>query len=753
MDNIVHTFNDELQSLLLSKPPVSKAKMGLITKAAMKGVKFYKHIVQIVEKFIARCRPEYKVPGLYVIDSIVRQSRHQFGPDRDVYAARFARNLGITFENLFADVLDDDRSRMVRVLNLWLKNGVFDMQTIRPLLDMADPNKASSFQGDPKSPSSGETNDSSKQDFATRQRYGSSGVASGDKTLKFNKTMLDFDYGEEDDDDADETPTEAEPPLSSTLSKIEMEQRLKKASSTNENSSSSSSEARVSMVRSSGGSMSTNQASHTKSTTKPSQQQQQPNQDPVLERWNRIIKGEFTNDQASFSTNDHQVHRRSRSRSPPSSGGDKALPHQGNQSQYSTTTTKSTDRRTTNVVATTRESSSSQQGQSGRDSSKTIINPERAAERERKCLPKIRDKHLTICSSTLWLGHVPKTVSEADISDAFGEFGTINSIDLIPPRGCAYVCMDRRQDAKRALGQSKRLKLNGSHFRMAWAPGKGLKEQKQWKDFWESDLGASFVPYSKIDVNSLDFDALEEGGVIDEDSMSMEMREKRDGKLSDGGGQLSTNNNNESSGQISSSNTDERSTTTTLPLFNQPPPSSSANLPSFIIPPPPLNLGMVPPPILLAQGLMRFPPPGVTLASSHLQPLLSTNANNSSDSSEPRDQESFSIPERKVSMVEQHLNMLHQAQGINQQLQLGPPHQSLFYQLNQPDPMAFDFRHAQPQMMHMIPNMIDPNQLAMFDGQQQQQQQQQLLLPFNHHPQLSSMEDAAYNMAQQHEDF
>lgn len=55
---------------------------------------------------------------------------------------------------------------------------------------------------------------------------------------------------------------------------------------------------------------------------------------------------------------------------------------------------------------------------------------ERKAERQRKCLPPIKDKHLTVCSSTLWLCHVPKTVSEADISDAFGEFGTITSIDV-----------------------------------------------------------------------------------------------------------------------------------------------------------------------------------------------------------------------------------------------------------------------------------------------------------------------------------
>lgn len=49
-----------------------------------------------------QCKPEYKVPGLYVIDSIVRQSRHQFGTDKDVFAPRFARNLQQTFIHLFS---------------------------------------------------------------------------------------------------------------------------------------------------------------------------------------------------------------------------------------------------------------------------------------------------------------------------------------------------------------------------------------------------------------------------------------------------------------------------------------------------------------------------------------------------------------------------------------------------------------------------------------------------------------------------
>lgn len=50
--------------------------------------------------FIFQCKPEYKVPGLYVIDSIVRQSRHQFGQEKDVFAPRFTKNIVATFQNL-----------------------------------------------------------------------------------------------------------------------------------------------------------------------------------------------------------------------------------------------------------------------------------------------------------------------------------------------------------------------------------------------------------------------------------------------------------------------------------------------------------------------------------------------------------------------------------------------------------------------------------------------------------------------------
>lgn len=69
-----------------------------------------------------------------------------------------------------------------------------------------------------------------------------------------------------------------------------------------------------------------------------------------------------------------------------------------------------------------------------------------------------------MCSTTLWVGHLSKLVQQEELSDTFGEFGDIVSIDVIPPRGCAFICMNRRQDAARALTRLKDHKLHGKNI-------------------------------------------------------------------------------------------------------------------------------------------------------------------------------------------------------------------------------------------------------------------------------------------------
>lgn len=57
---------------------------------------------------------------------------------------------------------------------------------------------------------------------------------------------------------------------------------------------------------------------------------------------------------------------------------------------------------------------------------------DREHERERmsKGLPSVRRGYITVCSNTLWLGHVSKATTESDLEASFGEHGKILSIDV-----------------------------------------------------------------------------------------------------------------------------------------------------------------------------------------------------------------------------------------------------------------------------------------------------------------------------------
>lgn len=56
-----------------------------------------------------------------------------------MFAPRFAKNMQTTFLNLLK-CPQEDKSKVIRVLNLWQKNAVFPPEVIQPLFDLADPN-------------------------------------------------------------------------------------------------------------------------------------------------------------------------------------------------------------------------------------------------------------------------------------------------------------------------------------------------------------------------------------------------------------------------------------------------------------------------------------------------------------------------------------------------------------------------------------------------------------------------------------
>ena len=100
-----------------------KVSKNLFKNAGKKIFKAVKSLISVVFFPSFDCinniiffRAEYKIPGLYVIDSIVRQSRHQFGPDKDVFAPRFAKNIQLTFFHLYKCSEEEKVSFILRLL-------------------------------------------------------------------------------------------------------------------------------------------------------------------------------------------------------------------------------------------------------------------------------------------------------------------------------------------------------------------------------------------------------------------------------------------------------------------------------------------------------------------------------------------------------------------------------------------------------------------------------------------------------------
>uniref|UniRef100_A0A6P7FT53 Uncharacterized protein LOC114333801 isoform X1 n=1 Tax=Diabrotica virgifera virgifera TaxID=50390 RepID=A0A6P7FT53_DIAVI len=593
----VKSFNQELSSLYEVKPPISKAKMTALTRGAIKAIKFYKHVVQSVEKFILKCKPEYKVPGLYVIDSIVRQSRHQFGSDKDVFAPRFSKNMQQTFVNLFKCPAED-KSKIIRVLNLWQKNSVFPPEVIQPLFDLADPNNpihkeienamqqstnglnsttSSIIKGSPalqKTPTKGsqQGNDlhgttslnladpSVLQQLQQLQRLISKNVENSVRTepVHFDKKLLDFDYGD-DDDDVHPSPRPPQPsadpflPVTSLLTNPEVLRQLQTLQQTMANAVQPQEldmdrARKMQEMKQQEEEFDKHLAQTVPNLPFAAECDFRSNQNHLMVQNNYFLEGmnppapQYHPDfeQASSQGMTDKSHQPSNaevevitldhddSRSP-SPAEDRYRKRRRSRSR-SRDRGRRDRRRSRSRSGSRRHRSRSRDKDRKKEKEKTKEEKEKETEKERerkkRGLPSIKKDHLSVCSTTLWVGHLSKLVHQDDLSNTFGEFGDVVSIDLIPPRGCAFIVMLRRQDAARCLTKLKGHNLHGKSITLAWAPGKGVKG-KDLKDYWEGDLGVSYVPYSKL-KQDIDIDLLEDGGMIDEETMPQWMKEKVD---------------------------------------------------------------------------------------------------------------------------------------------------------------------------------------------------------------------------------
>ncbi|XP_054980998.1 SR-related and CTD-associated factor 4 isoform X2 [Sorex araneus] len=613
----VNAFNQELFSLMDMKPPISRAKMILITKAAIKAIKLYKHVVQIVEKFIKKCKPEYKVPGLYVIDSIVRQSRHQFGTDKDVFGPRFSKNITATFQYLYL-CPSEDKSKIVRVLNLWQKNGVFKIEIIQPLLDMAagtsnaapvaenvtnnegsppPPVKISSeppqatansvpavpqlpssdafaavaqlfqstqgqqlqqilqtFQQPPKPQSPAIDNAVMAQVQAmtaqlktapTQPPEQKAAFPQPEQKTAFDKKLLDrFDYDDEPEameeskkeDAAGTAPVAAAPPIPAT-----MPTAAAAAPAT------SPPQAPFGFP---GDGMQQPAYAQPQTMDQFPPRMMPMQQDPVHHQVPLPPNGQMPGFgllptppfppmaqpvipptppvqppfQASFQAQNepltqkaHQEmeveqpcipevkrhisdNRKSRSRSP-----------KRRRSRSGSRSRRSRHRRSRSRSRDRRRHSPRSRSQERRDR-------EKERERRQKGLPQIKPETASVCSTTLWVGQLDKRTTQQDVASLLEEFGPIEAINMIPPRGCAYIVMVHRQDAYRALQKLSRgnYKVNQKSIKIAWALNKGIKAD--YKQYWDVELGVTYVPWDKVKPEELE--SFCEGGMLDSDTLN-----------------------------------------------------------------------------------------------------------------------------------------------------------------------------------------------------------------------------------------
>ncbi|XP_054961151.1 SR-related and CTD-associated factor 4 isoform X8 [Pan paniscus] len=619
----VNAFNQELFSLMDMKPPISRAKMILITKAAIKAIKLYKHVVQIVEKFIKKCKPEYKVPGLYVIDSIVRQSRHQFGTDKDVFGPRFSKNITATFQYLYL-CPSEDKSKIVRVLNLWQKNGVFKIEIIQPLLDMAagtsnaapvaenvtnnegsppPPVKVSSepptqatpnsvpavpqlpssdafaavaqlfqttqgqqlqqilqtFQQPPKPQSPALDNAVMAQVQAITAQLKTTPTQPSEQKAAFpppeQKTAFDklldrFDYDDEpeaveeskkEDTTAVTTtapaaavppaptatvpaaaaPAAASPPPPQAPFGFPGDGMQQPAYTQHQNMDQF--QPRMMGIQQDpmhhqvplppNGQMpgfgllptppfppmaqpvipptppvqqpfqASFQAQNEPLTQKPHQQEMEVEQPCIQE-----VKRHMSDNRKSRSRSPKRRRSRSGSRS--------------RRSRHRRSRSRSRDRRR----------------HSPRSRSQERRDREKERERRQKGLPQVKPETASVCSTTLWVGQLDKRTTQQDVASLLEEFGPIESINMIPPRGCAYIVMVHRQDAYRALQKLSRgnYKVNQKSIKIAWALNKGIKAD--YKQYWDVELGVTYIPWDKVKPEELE--SFCEGGMLDSDTLN-----------------------------------------------------------------------------------------------------------------------------------------------------------------------------------------------------------------------------------------
>ncbi|KAK3749588.1 hypothetical protein QZH41_019729 [Actinostola sp. cb2023] len=579
----VRQFNNELSTIYETKPPISKGKVASITRLAVKAIKYYKHVVQSVEKFTQKCREEYKVPALYIIDSIIRQSRHQFGSDKDVFGPRFGKCIDTTFQHLFK-CPPEDQGRIVKVLNLWQKGCVYPPEVVQPLLNMAQ----HSSQDDEPSQSMETVDAMPTMTVAANQGQEIQPSIPGSGTFV---NVLQHQQQQH-------------------LEQIEQLQRqLQEQQSINQ-------QQQQQITQQLGSSGEPNIAQPTMSVDNQAMQFQSPQMHqggPQVPDVLQVPQGgpshEPGADQPRFQLQPHvlaqiQALTGMNIRLPqpiPSQSEDQGPPVQ-NQQQATSNVQAMNDQESPwghpglgqhrpQPEESVQHSNRKEQNMlddfdygDEQDDATRLAEQRRHLMEEERRLSQEQMSMERVCSSTIWVGHLAKSVQQDNLQEIFVDFGEVTSIDMVPPRGCAYVQMAKRDDANKAVSRLSNLRLHGNFVKLAWAPAKGVKDRK-YKEYFNVELGVTYIPWDVLG-STPDLQALAEGGWVDPESLPTELQNAL--KAAESQGEKDTEGNQEDQSN---------------PLANQVLPTQ---IPTHLPPPGhPMFPPMMPPPMM-----MRPPFPG-----------------------------------------------------------------------------------------------------------------------------------------------
>jgi hypothetical protein len=121
-------YEKELKQIHAKPPPISSSRVKLLTDLAIEHYKYYKHVVMLIERFVLRSREDYRVSGLFVIDSICRASRKRFSSN-DPYTPRFASKLEGIMGAVKA-VPPGDMKTVFKVVDGWKQHSTFRDETL-----------------------------------------------------------------------------------------------------------------------------------------------------------------------------------------------------------------------------------------------------------------------------------------------------------------------------------------------------------------------------------------------------------------------------------------------------------------------------------------------------------------------------------------------------------------------------------------------------------------------------------------------